>query len=181
MPRKKKVASTTPETVEPITPVNEEESKQFEGKAEEAALKDEKEVIVETEEALDIVPEKEAAPSEPKKRGRKKGSTVKKEAEKKEEEKKETVKRAAVKKETVKKETAKKEAVKKDDTPEKKICVQYAGKEFDLVAIEENVKKAWEAEGHRAKSIKKLDIYIKPEEYAAYYVINGKKDGRIDL
>lgn len=178
--RRKNVASTTPETVESNKPVNNEEDKQFEGKAEEAAL-EEKKVVEEKEEAVEVVPEKEAAPSEPKKRGRKKGTTIKKEVEKKEEEKKETVKRGTVKKETEKKETVKKEIAKKDDTQDKKVCIQYAGKEFDLAAIEESVKKAWEAEGHRAKSMKKLEIYIKPEEHAAYYVINSKKDGRIDL
>lgn len=176
MPRGRKKVNTTPETVEPSTPVNDAENKQVESKAEAAVLEKKKEDIVEKEEAAGKVSEKEAAPLGPKKRGRKPGTKIKKEAEEKE-----TVKKEVVKKETVRKETAKKEAAKKDDTQEKKVCIQYAGREFDLAAIEESVKKAWEAEGHRAKSIKKLEIYIKPEEPAAYYVINSKKDGRINL
>lgn len=47
--------------------------------------------------------------------------------------------------------------------------------------IEEKVKAQFVAEGHRAGAIKKLDIYIKPEENAAYYVINEKFSGRVDL
>lgn len=35
--------------------------------------------------------------------------------------------------------------------------------------------------GHRASSIKTLDLYVKPEDGAAYYVINGKETGKIEL
>lgn len=73
-------------------------------------------------------------------------------------------------------------AVKKEETPlEKKVFVQYAGKEIDLDAIEEEVRKIWEAEGHRVSSVKKIEIYVKPEENKAYYVINSKNAGSIDL
>ena len=37
------------------------------------------------------------------------------------------------------------------------------------------------ADGHRASSIKSLQVYLKPEEFAAYYVINQKFAGRVDL
>lgn len=40
---------------------------------------------------------------------------------------------------------------------------------------------AYVAEGHRASAIKKLTIYLKPEERKAYYVINEKATGDIDL
>ena len=48
----------------------------------------------------------------------------------------------------------------------------------DLVA---KVTESWVALGHRASSIKSLDLYIKPEDMAAYYVINGKESGKIAL
>ena len=35
------------------------------------------------------------------------------------------------------------------------------------------------AAGHRLSSIKSLDVYIKPEDYTAYYVINGKVTGKV--
>ena len=88
-------------------------------------------------------------------------------------EKKEPAKRAAAKKtKTVK---AEKPAVTQN------IYVQFAGNEFltsDLVA---KVTENWVALGHRASSIKSLDLYVKPEDMAAYYVINGKESGKIAL
>ena len=70
---------------------------------------------------------------------------------------------------------AKKEPVK----PE--IIVQYQNSEVDTAAVEERVKAQFVAEGHKAGFIRKLNIYIKPEEYSAYYVINDKFSGRVDL
>jgi len=101
-------------------------------------------------------------------------------------EKKAKAKRTAGKKIVEGKETAKRgakkaETGKKEEAQEKQVYIQYAGKEILLAVVEETIKKAWEAEGHRASSIKKLDIYIKPEESAAYYVINSKNKGRVDL
>lgn len=101
------------------------------------------------------------------------------------------VKPAAEKKETVKKETVKKETGKK--TPARKtvktekpaavhhVYVQFAGKEILTSALTEQVTEKWVAMGHRASSIKTLDLYVKPEDSAAYYVINGKESGKIEL
>ena len=81
-------------------------------------------------------------------------------------------------KDTVKKTTAK--AAKKEPVkPE--IIVQYQNSEVDTAAIEERVKTQFVAEGHKAGFIRKLNIYIKPEEYSAYYVINDRFSGRVDL
>ena len=87
-------------------------------------------------------------------------------------------------KDTVKKTTAKatkaaKAAKKEPVKPE--IIVQYQNSEVDTAAIEERVKTQFVAEGHKAGFIRKLNIYIKPEEYSAYYVINDKFSGRVDL
>lgn len=62
-----------------------------------------------------------------------------------------------------------------------KTYVQYAGKEILTSDIETRVTEAWVAKGHRASSIKNMEIYIKPEDGAAYYVINGKTTGKIML
>ena len=61
------------------------------------------------------------------------------------------------------------------------IIVQYQNSEVDTAAVEERVKAQFVAEGHKAGFIRKLNIYIKPEEYSAYYVINDKFSGRVDL
>ena len=91
--------------------------------------------------------------------------------------KKDTTKKAtAAKKET----TAKKApAAKKEATVD--VFVQFAGNQVSYASVEERVKAAFVAEGHRASSIKNLKIYIKPEENAAYYVINEDNVGRVDL
>lgn len=80
----------------------------------------------------------------------------------------------------VKKTTAKKAAEKKDEMkPE--VYIQFAGQEAVLAEVIEKAKKQFVEEGHRAGTIKSLQVYLKPEEYAAYYVINQKHAGRVDL
>ena len=88
--------------------------------------------------------------------------------------------KAKAAKATTKKETAKK-APAKAAKKETVITVQYQGNEVSVANVEEKVKAAFVAEGHRASSIKELIIYVKPEEFAAYYVINEKYTGRVDL
>ena len=84
-------------------------------------------------------------------------------------------------KETVKKTTAKDTKAAKKEPVKPEIIVQYQNSEVDTAAIEERVKDQFVAEGHKAGFIRKLSIYIKPEEYSAYYVINDKFSGRVDL
>lgn len=112
-----------------------------------------------------------------------KAAEVKVEAVKAEAKKAEPKKEAA-KKETVKKETAKKAPAKKATTTKKAVepavVVQFGGQEVAMATVIENAKKAFEAEGNKVSSIKEIQIYVKPEEYAAYYVINGVS-GRINL
>ena len=61
------------------------------------------------------------------------------------------------------------------------VYVQFAGKEISTAALTELVTEKWVALVHRASSIKSLDLYVKPEDSAAYYVINGKESGKIEL
>lgn len=116
---------------------------------------------------------------EPKKRGRKPGSknkNVGKKAEKKTEKKTE---KKADKKETkaVKEVKTEKRATK----TQAQVYIQYLGAEYDIDEIKAAVKAAYEAEGHRVSSIKSLNLYIKPEEKKAYYVINDKAVGSVEL
>ena len=94
------------------------------------------------------------------------------------------VKEAAPAKKAEKKPAAKKEAVKKDAVKESKTqyFIQYADKELTPEVIESKVKAAWmEETGKKESSIKSVKIYIKPEENAAYYVINDNNLGRVVL
>ncbi len=61
------------------------------------------------------------------------------------------------------------------------VYIQFAGKEILEKDIVEQAKQAWVEMGHRASSIKSLDVYVKPEENMAYYVVNGKETGNIEL
>ena len=75
------------------------------------------------------------------------------------------------KKETAKKAPAKRTAAKDIKTS---VVVQFAGKEVtekDLIAA---VKKAYTKKGNKVGDIKTIEIYVKPEESAAYYVVNGE-------
>ena len=83
-------------------------------------------------------------------------------------------KKPAEKKASVKTETKKVE--KKDE-----VFVQFAGEEYAVEDVMEKAKAAYVAEGHRASAIKSVRLYIKPEERKAYYVINDKAAGSIDL
>lgn len=74
--------------------------------------------------------------------------------------------------------TAKK-AVKEELKPE--VFIQYQGREAIVAEAIEKAKAEFVADGQRVSSIKSLQVYLKPEEYAAYYVINQKFAGRVDL
>ncbi len=89
---------------------------------------------------------------------------------------KETAKKAD---ETVKavKTTAAK-AVKKE--AEEVVFLQYLGKEIDTKDLSERVKALW-AEEHKAADMKSLKLYLKPEENAAYYVVNDDFTGKIEF
>ena len=98
---------------------------------------------------------------------------------------KEAVKEATAKVETAAK-TAKKPAAKKTAPAKKEevkaeVYVQFQGQEAVVADVIEKAKKQFVEEGHRASTIKSIQVYLKPEEYAAYYVINQKHAGRVDL
>lgn len=78
-------------------------------------------------------------------------------------------------KSTIAKEAAKKEE-KKDE-----VFVQFAGEEYVVEEVMEKAKASYVAEGHRVSAIKSIRLYIKPEERKAYYVINEKAAGSIEL
>ncbi|MBR1669355.1 MAG: hypothetical protein IJ695_01525 [Butyrivibrio sp.] len=58
-----------------------------------------------------------------------------------------------------------------------KIELQFGGDK----AYTEEVLVSMAKEAYGAKDIKSLDIYVKPEEAKAYYVVNGDITGSFDL
>ena len=66
-------------------------------------------------------------------------------------------------------------------TPRKpEYYVQFAGKEVDLEELTERAKGVFKAENKRA-AVLSCRIYLKPEENAAYYVINDSFFGKFDI
>lgn len=84
-------------------------------------------------------------------------------------------------KKTTKKACGTKKTTKKAEEKTTEIVLQFQGNETTTASIEEKVKAKFVEEGHRAGNIKTLTIYVKPEEAAAYYVINENYKGRVDL
>ncbi len=89
--------------------------------------------------------------------------------------------KAPAKKAEAPKKAAPKTAAKTTKTVSQNVYVQFDGKEVKTEELVEQVKAIWTGEGHRASSIKSLEVYVKPEDAAAYYVINGKDTGKIEL
>ena len=59
------------------------------------------------------------------------------------------------------------------------VIVEFRGMQRNIDEIVDKIKEEWVAAGHRASTIKSLNVYIKPEDYTAYYVINGKIEGKV--
>lgn len=96
---------------------------------------------------------------------------------------KEEAKKAPAKKEPAKKAPAKKATPVKAAKAEIKtaLYVQFAGNEATEADIIDKVKAAYVAEGQKESAIKEINLYVKPEEYAVYYVINDKAIGKVNL
>ncbi len=156
--------------------------------------------VVKAEKAVEVKPEVKAEVKPEAKLAEEKKEKAKVEEAKVEEAAKEVVKEAAeVVKETAKeataavKETAQK-AVKKAATAKKtakekavlqpEVFVQYEDngvQEANIADVVAKIKALYVAEGHRESSIKSLRVYMKPQEWKAYYVINDKISGEIQI
>lgn len=75
----------------------------------------------------------------------------------------------------VKKTVAAKKEIKTD------IVLQYGEKEVNTKEMIAAVKKEWTKSKHKVADIKSIELYVKPEDYAVYYVINGDTTGKIWL
>lgn len=56
--------------------------------------------------------------------------------------------------------------------------IQYKDYEIRTEDIAQKIREKYEAEGNKASDIKELQIYLKPEENTAYYVVNHKDTGK---
>ena len=77
--------------------------------------------------------------------------------------------------------TPKAKAVKAAGAKSEEVYVQFGGGEWKTSDLVQKVKAAYVAEGHRESGIRQLAVYVKPEEGRAYYVINEKAAGSVEL
>ena len=100
-------------------------------------------------------------------------------------EKKATAKKATkAKAEKTEKEVAEKKPATKRTTKKAvktTFVVQAAGKEVSMEDAMAKVKEAWVAEGNKETDLKEIALYVKPEDKAIYYVVNGDVTGRVDF
>lgn len=98
---------------------------------------------------------------------------------------KKTTRKTAAKKTTTAKKAAKKTQEKPEQAPKAVrmpsaaknagVYIQFNNKEQEFEALKNRIIEKWCAdEGKKPSAIKEMNIYIKPEDNAAYYVINGQ-------
>ena len=114
------------------------------------------------------------------KEAKKKAEPVVKEAKKKASSARKTTKDAAKKATKTTKKAAK--AVAEAIIPDKTaVYVQYAGREFDTQALLAEAKKIYLEQDSPYGPVGTINLYVKPEDNAAYYVINDAFTGAISL
>ena len=75
-----------------------------------------------------------------------------------------------------------KKATTRKTAPKATVTVEAAGRQFDITAIADKAVAAYKAMNEKA-AVKTVDVYVKPEEGVAYYVINGEgsADFKVEL
>lgn len=63
----------------------------------------------------------------------------------------------------------------------KNLFIQYQGKEYEQDQMMEQVRQQVIAEGMTEEEIEQIDLYVKPQEQTAFYVVNGNVTGRVQL
>lgn len=94
-------------------------------------------------------------------------------AEKKTAAKKAVAENAAAETTAVKKTAAKKPAAKKAADPVIKTILQVGGKDYDVSTLAVDLLKSYKST-HKRKAVSEFVVYVKPEENAAYYTVNGE-------
>ena len=96
---------------------------------------------------------------------------------------KKTAKAATAKAKTAAKTTASKAKTTAKKAVEDKaaVYVQYGDKEVVAKDVLEAAKADFKANPETKGTVRSIKVYIKPEDNAAYYVVNDKFEGKIDL
>lgn len=123
----------------------------------------------------------EKKPARGRKAGVKKEATEKKEAVKKADGRKTAAaKKAAEKKAPAEKKPAARKAA--QEASKQTLTVQFSGKSYSTEDLVKIAKDVWVYDlGGKEKDFKSVDLYVKPEENSAYYVINGEVTGSFSI
>ncbi len=121
---------------------------------------------------------KKPATKPAKKAAAKKPATKKVEPKKEEAAKKPAAKKAT----TAKKPAPKKEAVSSEVEVKANIVLQYADKNVTFDTLVENAQNVYQYDmGKNVADMKKLDLYVKPEENTVYFVVNDEEHNQYGL
>ena len=123
------------------------------------------------------------APVEKKTRGRKPAAKALTEGTAKKTEVKAAGEKKAAEKKPAEKKAAEKKPAAKPAEPKQSVVIQYGSDEVVTKDVVAAAVKAYKSK-HRGVEIKTVEDYIKPEEKAAYYVVNGddsQGDNKIEL
>ncbi len=92
-----------------------------------------------------------------------------------------TAKKTVAKKAAAASTAAKKAVAKAAALPAQQVYVEFAGNQSDIDSVVAKARDKFVEDGHKASSIKNVRVYLKPEDNKAYYVINEKYAGEVDL
>lgn len=90
--------------------------------------------------------------------------------------------KTAASKETAKKTTKTTSARTRKAAVKESVFIQFAGKEYTMEQLVKIAKDVWEFDLKKAPAdFKEVQLFVKPEEAKAYYVINGTETGSFDI
>ena len=61
------------------------------------------------------------------------------------------------------------------------LTIQFAGKENTESELIAKAKEAYKAAGNKASDIKKVDLYVQPENSVVYFVVNDDFKGEFQI
>ncbi len=64
---------------------------------------------------------------------------------------------------------------------ETEVILQYREYEVNMDDVTNRVKAHYLAKGYKEESLENMQIYVKPEDFTAYYVINDSVVGKVNL
>lgn len=64
---------------------------------------------------------------------------------------------------------------------ETEVILQYREYEVNMDDVTKRVKAHYLAKGYKEDSLENMQIYVKPEDFTAYYVINDSVVGKVNL